>query len=455
MALLITCYDHVINLSESGGEMMRKKLSLLLVLLLIMAAFAGCGGGGGGGGNEAVDTDEETGFTSDEIFKVGAIYPLSGGNAAQGNQCLDAVQIAIDFVNAEGGVQGMEVELFTADAPDPTAATTEAGRLVDREGVSVVFGSLASGNALAIAGVTDKSGVTLVESGGILDALTDSGYKNVFRILDKGGLRASVGIEYIGNVLTDILGIPKEDLKIAIVHEESGYGTSVADGAEAKAKEMGMQVVLRENYNTSITDMSSMVLKVKNAQPDVLISVCYVDDAVLLCDTLKQQQAMPKVFMGCGAGTTSPLFANEIGDYSDGMFCTDMPTNLPIDVYNSDPALKATIEAFRTAFLAKNTDIGDFPPIAAEAAFTGAYTFLHNILPNAATLDADGIRAAALTTKLDMTGLGFGWDIGEDGQNYAASANINQWQGGKVVTISPDKFKNGDVINVPLPQADI
>ena len=427
---------------------MKKKLSILFALLLVMSAFAGCGNSGG-------NTSTESETQGDEIFKVGAIYPLSGGNALLGNQCLDAVQIAVNYVNAEGGVHGMQVELVTADAPDPTAATTEAGRLIDLEGVHIIFGSLASGNAMAIAGVTERSGVTLVESGGILDDLTNQGHKNVFRILDKGSLRASVGVEYVGKVLADMLGIPANELKIAIIHEESGYGTSVADGAENKAKELGMQVVARESYNVSITDMSPLVLRIKDAKPDVLISVNYVDDAILLADTLKQYEAMPKVFMGCGAGTTNPQFANMIGEYSDGMFCTDMPTNLPIDVYNSNPALKQTIQSFRTEFIAKNPDVGEFPTIAAEAAFTGAYTFLHEILPNAKTLDPAGIREAALTTKLSITGLGFGWDIGEDGQNYAAAANINQWQGGKVVTISPDKFANGTVINVPLPEAKI
>lgn len=436
---------------------MKKKLSILFALLLVMSALAGCGGGSDtgndSGGDDVAGAGDEVAF--DGVFKVGAIYPLSGGNALLGNQCLDAVKIAVDYVNEEGGVHGMKVELYTADAPTPDAATTEAGRLIDREGVEIIFGSLASGNAMAIAGVTERSGVTLVESGGILDDLTNQGHKNVFRILDKGSLRASVGVEYIGNVLADMLGIPVTDLKVAIIHEESGYGTSVADGAESKANEMGMQVVARESYNTTITDMSPLVLRIKNAKPDVLISVNYVDDAVLLADTLKQYEAMPKVFMGCGAGTTNPAFASEIGDYADGMFCTDMPTNLPIDVYNSDPALKATIEKFRADFLAINPDVGDFPTIAAEAAFTGAYTFLHDILPNAEELDSAGIREAALSTKLPITGLGFGWDVGEDGQNYAAAANINQWQGGKVVTIAPEKFSNGEVINVPLPEAKI
>lgn len=418
---------------------MKKFLAVLLILVLVLGTITGCGGG---------ETATET-----ETFKVGAIYPLSGPNALLGNQCLDAVQIAVDFVNANGGIQGRQVELVSADAPDPTAAATEAGRLVDQVGVKVVFGSLASGNALAIAGVTDKSGVVLVESGGIADALTDSNFKYVYRILDKGGLRGAVGAQYVGDNIATELGIAKEDMKVFIIHEESAYGESVANGAEAKVKEMGMQLVGRENYNTTITDMSALVLKIKEAQPDALLSVSYVNDAILLVDTLKQLQAVPKVFMGLGAGTTDPNFAMTIGDDSNGFFCTDMPTNLPLEVFE-DEDMRATVEAFREAFLAKNTNLKN-ASIAAEAAFAGSFTFMNEILPNAADLDdPETIRAAALETKLDMTTLGFGWDLGDDGQNYAAGANINQWQGGKVVTVAPDTLKNGEAINIPLPIAN-
>jgi branched-chain amino acid transport system substrate-binding protein len=155
--------------------------------------------------------------------------------------------------------------------------------------------------------------------------------------------------------------------------------------------------------------------------------------------------------MGCGAGTTDPNFAKTIGADSDGIFCTDMPTNLPIE-YFTDPDMNKVVSDFRARFREEFPDLNNVS-VAAEAAFAGSYTFLNNILPNAETLDAAGIREAALTTKLDMTTLGFGWDLGEDGQNYAASANINQWQGGKVVTVYPEMMKNGDVINVPLPIA--
>jgi len=421
---------------HTGWKM--KKLAILLVLVMLMTAFTACGGG-----DQAADTEEP--------FKVGAIYPLSGANALLGNQCLAAVKIAVDFVNANGGVQGRQVELVEADAPDPTAASTEAGRLVDQQGVQVIFGSLSSGNALAIAGVTEKSGVTLVESGGIADAITDSGFQNVFRILDKGSLRGSAGAEYVATQIAPMLNIDPKDLKVAIIHEESSYGTSVAEGAVAKLKELGVQIVMQESYNPTITDMSAMVLKLKEAKPDVLLSVNYINDAILLVDTMKQYNAMPKVMMGCGAGTTDPNFAKTIGADSDGIFCTDMPTNLPIE-YFTDPEMNKVVSEFRERFRAEFPDLNNVS-VAAEAAFAGAYTFLNDILPNAKTLDAAGIREAALTTKLDMTTLGFGWDLGDDGQNYAASANINQWQGGKVVTVYPERMKNGEVINVPLPIA--
>ncbi|QOX62632.1 ABC transporter substrate-binding protein [Anoxybacterium hadale] len=429
------------DVSIIRGRRMKKKLAILLVLVLLLSTLAGCGGGNGSGG------DSE----SAEPFKVGAIYPLSGANALLGSQCLAAVKIAVDIVNANGGVQGRQVQLVSADAPDPTAATTEAGRLVDQQGVQVIFGSLASGNALAIAGVTEKSGVTLVESGGIADALTDSGFKNVFRILDKGGLRGAAGVTYTADVIAPMLNIAPKDLRVAIIHEESSYGTSVADGAENKIKELGLNLVAREHYNSTITDMSALVLKLKEAKPDVLFTVNYINDAILLVDTLKQYDAIPKVLMGCGAGTTDPNFAATIGADSDGFFCTDMPTNLPLDVF-TDEAMKNVVSEFRERFRKEFPDMNNVS-VAAEAAFAGSYTFMNNILPNAKTLDAAGIREAALTTKLDMTTLGFGWDLGDDGQNYAASANINQWQGGKVVTVSPDKLKNGEVINVPLPIA--
>jgi len=429
---------------------MKRILAILLALIMITGVFASCAQDGGTTPPSS-DASGQT-FDSDETFRVGAIYPLSGANALLGRQCLDAVRIAVDFINEQGGVHGMRVELFEADAPDPTAATTEAGRLIDQMNVEVIFGSLASGNSMAIAGVADRSRVHLVESGGIADQITGSGFRYVYRILDMGSLRGASGAAYL-EYLAGLMDIPVNELRVAILHEDTSFGISVGIGAEAQLIEMGAQVVFNEQYNAQIASMAALVLRIREAQPDVLITVSYINDAILLVDTLQQYNAMPKVFMGFGAGTTDPNFAMTIGDVSDGMFSVDMPTNLPLSVFDSNPELRATIERFREAWLAKNPDMINVS-IAAEAAFAGAYTFMHEILPRAASLEPEDVRAAALGTNLDLTALGFGWNLGEGGQNYAAAANINQWQGGEIITIYPESLRTGELINVPLPIAN-
>ncbi|MHB1394114.1 MAG: ABC transporter substrate-binding protein [Clostridia bacterium] len=428
---------------------MKRLFALLLVFTLVLTTLAGCSSGTTP--DSAAPAAEAAKDTTP--LKIGTIYPLSGSNALLGTQTAEGVKIAVNMVNRNGGVQGRQVELISADAPDPTAATTEAGRLIDQQGVKIIFGSLASGNALAISAVTEKSGVILMESGGITDELTNKGFKNVYRIIDRGGFRGAQGAKYINEVIASKLGMKPEELKIAIVNEDSSYGTSVASGAVNKLKELGMNVVLHESYNAKVTDMSAMVMKIKDAKPDVLIATSYVNDAVLLIDTLKQYKAMPKVFMGTGAGTTDPNFAKTIGADTDGMFALDMPTNLPIEHFAKYPELQAVVKEFRETFLKAHPDMS-VVPVAAEASFAGAYHFLNDIVAKAKSTAAADIRAAALSAELPMTSLGFGMKLGEDGQNQLAAANVGQWQNGKVVTVYPEDRKNGEVINIPLPIAN-
>lgn len=428
---------------------MKRLFALLLVVTLILTTLVGCSSPSTQGSSAPASGSAK----NTEPLKVGAIYPLSGSNALLGNQTLTAVKIAVDMINKNGGVQGRQVELISADAPDPTTATTEAGRLIDQQGVKIIFGSLASGNALAISAVTEKSGAILMESGGITDELTNKGFKNVYRIIDKGGFRGAQGARYVKDVIAGKLGMKPEELKIAVVNEDSSYGVSVATGAIDEFKASGMNVVLHESYNAKVTDMSAMVMKIKDAKPDVLVTVSYINDAVLLVDTLKQYKAMPKVFLGTGAGTTDPNFAKTIGADSDGMFCLDMPTNLPIEHFAKYPEVQKVVEEFRKAFLAEYKDL-DKASVAAEAAFAGAYHFLNDVVAKAKSTDPADIREQALKTKLEMTTLGFGLEFGEDGQNKLASANVGQWQGGKVVTVYPEDRKNGEAINIPLPIAN-
>lgn len=432
---------------------MKKLLVLMMVFVLIATSFIGCGSSDAGNKAESAKSTEQAKAAEpakgSEPIKIGAMFPKSGSNALMGNAGLLGAQIAAEIVNKNGGVTGRQVQIVDADAPDPTAATTEAGRLINQKGVNVIIGSLSSGNALAISAVTEKSNAILWETCGISDELTSKGFKYVFRVIDKGSFRGAYAMKFVKEIVAPKLGIAPDKIKVAVVNEESSYGASVGKGAIDEAKKLGLNVVAHEAYNSKITDMSAMVLKIKAQAPDVIFSVSYVNDAVLLYDTLKQYKAVPKALLGGGAGTTDVNFAKTEGKDADGVFCTDLPASLPLEVFK-DEKVKSVVEEFRKIYKEKDAK-AERIPLVAEAVFMGTYALLHDVLPNAKSMSRDDIREAALKTKLPLTTLGFGLDLGEDGQNNAAFAAINQWQDGKTKIVYPESIKNGDMINVPLP----
>lgn len=433
---------------------MKKVLLTLMLIALIATSFAGCGSSPTPQSSAPSKASEqakssEPAKAADPI-KIGAMFPTSGANALMGNAGLLGAQIAAEIVNKNGGVNGRQVTIVPADAVDPTVATTEAGRLINQQGVKVLVGSLSSGNAVAISGVTEKNNAVLWETCGISDEVVSKGFKNVFRVIDQGSFRGAYAMKFVKEVLASKLGIAPDKIKVAVVNEDSSYGASVGKGAVDEAKKLGLNVVAHEAYSSKVTDMSAMVLKIKAQNPDVIFSVSYVNDAVLMYDTLKQYKAVPKALLGGGAGTTDPNFAKTLGKDADGVFCTDLPASLPLEVFAKDAKIQGVVKQFREMYKQKDSKATSIP-LVAEAVFMGTYHLLNDVLPKAKSLEPADVRAAALATKLEMTTLGFGMQFGENGQNNSAYAAINQWQNGKTVVVYPQSIKNGEVINVPLP----
>ena len=177
---------------------MKKLLLSFIVFALITASFVGCG--------------NKTTPKNTEAIKIGAMFPTSGANALMGNAGLLGAQVAVDMINKNGGVKGRQVALVAADATDATVANTEAGRLINQQGVGIIIGSLSSGNALAISAVTEKSGAILWETCGISDELTSKGFKYVFRVIDKGSFRGAYAMKFAKDVLAPKLGIAADKL---------------------------------------------------------------------------------------------------------------------------------------------------------------------------------------------------------------------------------------------------
>ena len=378
-------------------------------------------------------------------IKIGTIFPRSGAIAMLGEQAYRGADLARQMVNEKGGVKGMKVAFVSADAPDPHAAVTEAERLISKEKVPVIIGSLTSGNALAIAPIAERNGVILWETSGISDDITKKGYKYVLRTCDRGGIRGQAGVTLSVDTLAPLMNL--KDVKMAMVYEDSSYGTSQYDGALEEMKKRNLKFVVTSAYNKTATDLSSLILKLKEAKPDIIFAVGYINDAQLFCNQLREYGAVPKALVGGGAGYTDPQFEVGQGKYANGVFGLDMPSNLPLSAIKND-AVRQLAQDFRERYKKNyNEDV----PLAAEVVFVGTYALLNDVLPQAKSMKPEDIRQAAMSVHVKDTIMG--WEVKFDektGQNIGANPIAYQWQEGKKTIVWPEKVAVSKIGYLPL-----
>ncbi len=382
-----------------------------------------------------------------EPITIGTLFPRSGAIAMLGEQAWRGGEIARKLVNEKGGVNGRPVLFADADGPDPEAATTEAERLISKENVPVIIGSLTSSNALAIAAVTERNGVILWETTGISDEITGKGYKFVLRTCDRGAARGASAVLVATESIAPLLGISEETLRIAMVHEDSSYGQSQVQGAVEEMEKRGLSFVMLEGYSKTATDLSGLVLRLGDAKPDVILTVGYINDAQILCNQLRQYSVIPKALVGGGAGYTDPQFAAGQGEYADGVMGIDMPSNLPLDRFRSAD-VRALVDEFRKRYM-EEYEVTEVP-LAAEVNFMGTYVLLNDVLPKAENMEPESIRKAAMAINIAETVLGWSVRFDETGQNLGAVPVAYQWAGGSKVIVWPEELADREMKDLPL-----
>jgi branched-chain amino acid transport system substrate-binding protein len=386
--------------------------------------------------------------------KIGTIFPLTGALALLGNESFEASDLAREMVNEKfGGVWGKKVVFVKSDAPDPTSGANEANRLITHEGMKILIGTYSSSIALAASAVAERNKVIFLEVIASSDEINQRGHKYTFRTnesaSDLGGSAAVFASEVVGKEMK----IEPKKLKIVIFHEDSAYGTSVGKGVKKTADRLGLQVLAYDNYKATSPDLSSIVLRFRALNPDVIIATSYINDAVLFWKTCKQLGLRPKALIGTSAGYGIPDFARLLGPESEGVFTSEAPA-LVNPAALSDKA-KALDKEFVARWQAKK---GRLPAGHAYRAFTGTWVLLTEVLPKAGAMDPEKIRQAFLKVDLPYGslphGLGVKYLPPEDpnaGLNERRIAGIQQWQGGKILQVWPEKLAVAKWINIPLP----
>lgn len=249
---------------------------------------------------------------------IGVIMPLSGANAQFGINSRNGIELVADEINAAGGIKalgGAKINLIIADATStPTTAGTVAQRLISQNEVTGILGAFASSVTIAISEVTERRDIPLLTMS-FADQITGRGFKNIFQVVAKASALGKAQLDYT-LAIAQAAGTKID--KIAIMYEDTAYGTAQANGLRAAAKAANVEVAMDDAYPLGITDTTPLINKLRASGAQAVFPVSYLNDSLLIIRTMRQQRiTMPAI--GGAAGYVIPDFEKGLGEFAEGV----------------------------------------------------------------------------------------------------------------------------------------
>jgi branched-chain amino acid transport system substrate-binding protein len=253
-------------------------------------------------------------------IKVGVLHPVTGPLAYSGQLSRLGAQLAVDEINAAGGIKslgGAKIEPVYGDAQSkPEVGVAEVEKM-NETGCSAIVGAYASAICLATTQAAAKHNIPHVVDVGVADQIVERGLKNTFRFGPGYKVITTNAINYF-HIMNTLAGKPAKT--IMIIHEESLFGTGTANLLSSQLPAMGYQVVEVVKHANPTRDFNNIVLRMKSLNPDVVIPANYYNEYALLVRTMKQQNVRPKaVFSVLGGAASSFKFVKEFPDVANGI----------------------------------------------------------------------------------------------------------------------------------------
>ena len=252
--------------------------------------------------------------------KVGVLHPVTGWASYSGTQCRLGAMMAIEDINAAGGIKslgGAKIEAVLGDAQSkPEVGVAEIERL-QADGVSAVVGAYASAICLATTQAAAKYDLPHVVDIGVADSIVERGLPNTFRFGPGYKTVADLAIENL-NSLNTAAGKP---IKSAlIIHEESLFGTGTAGLLSKALPNLGIEVKEVIKHANPTRDFNNIALRIKSVQPDIVIPANYYNEYALLVRTMQQQRIVPKaIYSVLGGAASQYKFVQEFPEASNGI----------------------------------------------------------------------------------------------------------------------------------------
>lgn len=375
---------------------MKKFISVMLVAAMAVTALTGCGSNSGSSSKKDADK-----------YYIGGIGPTTGATAIYGTAVKNGAQIAVDEINAAGGINGKQIEYrFEDDQNDAEKAVNAYNTLKDW-GMQMLVGTTTTAPCIAVAGKTASDNVFQITPSASSPDVLSSGNGNVFQVCFTDPNQGVASAQYIAE--------NKLATKIGIIYDSSDvYSSGIEEKFEAEAKTQGLNIVSKAAFTAdSKTDFGTQLQKAKDAGADLLFLPIYYQEASII---LKQADTMgykPKFF-----GV----------DGMDGILTVEnFDTKLAEDVMLLTPfaadAKDKTVQNFVKTYKEKYKDT---PNQFAADSYDVVYALKAAIEESKATTDmsasdmCDALKGAM--TKIKMQGL----TGGKDGLTWNESGEVTK-----------------------------
>lgn len=375
---------------------MRKFISVMLVAAMAVTALTGCGSNSSSSSKKDADK-----------YYIGGIGPTTGATAIYGTAVKNGAQIAVDEINAAGGINGKQIEYrFEDDQNDAEKAVNAYNTLKDW-GMQMLVGTTTTAPCIAVAGKTASDNVFQITPSASSPSVLSSGNGNVFQVCFTDPNQGVASAQYIAE--------NKLPTKIGIIYDSSDvYSSGIEEKFEAEAKTQGLNIVSKAAFTAdSKTDFGTQLQKAKDAGADLLFLPIYYQEASII---LKQADTMgykPKFF-----GV----------DGMDGILTVEnFDTKLAEDVMLLTPfaadAKNKSVQNFVKTYKEKYKDT---PNQFAADSYDAVYALKAAIEESKATTDmsasdmCDALKGAM--TKIKMQGL----TGGEDGLTWNESGEVTK-----------------------------
>lgn len=369
--------------------MKKRLLAGIVAATLSVSLLAGCSGG------------------SDDVITIGGIGPTTGAASTYGISVKEGADLAVEEVNAAGGINGKQVKLvFEDDQADANLATQAFNKLVDKDGVSAILGCVTSGSTLAVAPKATERKIPMITPTATEPSITDKGGEYVFRGCFVDSFQGEILAKYAKETL-------KKNTAAVLYNAGSDYSKGIADSFKKDFEAKGGKVTQFITYNEGDTDFNAQLTKIKSGNPDVLVLPDYYNNVGLIAKQARTNGINAQLLGG--DGWESEELTKIGGDAVNGA--------LYINHYysgDSDENVKKFVESYKAKY--------NKEPDAFAALSYDTTKVLLEAIKNAGSTDADAIKTAL--AKVELTSVTGNIKFGAD-RSAIKSASIIKVDGDK------------------------